>query len=118
MVKRGQGTIIFTGATASTRGAANFAAFAGGMHAKRALAQSMARELGPLGIHVAHVIIDGPIETNFVRERFGEEAFSVLKETDGLLDPQLIADTYFNIVKQPRRAWTFEMDLRPYCETF
>ena len=70
MLTRNRGTIIFTGATASTRGAAGFSAFSGAMHAKRSLSQSMARELGPLGIHVAHVVIDGPIDTPWVRERF------------------------------------------------
>ena len=92
MLPRGRGTIIFTGATASVRGSAGFAAFAGAKHALRALAQSMARELGPQGIHVAHVVIDGAIDTAF------------------------IAETYWYLHTQPRDAWTFELDLRPWSE--
>lgn len=118
MVPRGKGTIVFTGATAATRGAANFAAFAGGMHAKRALAQTMAREFGPAGIHVAHVIVDGPIHTQFIREVVGADNFAALRESDGLLQPDEIAQAYFALVQQHRSAWTFEMDLRPYSETF
>lgn len=116
MLKRQRGTIIFTGATASVRGAANFAAFAGAMHAKRALAQSMASELGPLGIHVAHMVIDGGIDTTFVRDIMGEELFAERKRMDGILDPDAIAENYFNLHAQPRNAWTFEMDLRPWVE--
>lgn len=114
MVKRGHGTIIFTGATASLRGSANFAAFAGAKHALRALAQSMARELAPLGIHVAHVIIDGAIDTAFIRDNFPEKYAT--KALDGIINPDHIAETYFQIHKQPRDAWTFEQDLRPYME--
>jgi NAD(P)-dependent dehydrogenase (short-subunit alcohol dehydrogenase family) len=111
-----RGTIIFTGATASLRGSANFAAFAGAKHALRALAQSMARELGPRGIHVAHVIIDGAIDTAFIRENFPER--HALKERDGILDPDHIADAYWMLHRQPRDAWTHELDLRPWMEKF
>ncbi len=109
-------TIIFTGATASLRGAANFAAFAGAKHALRALAQSMARELGPKGIHVAHSIIDGAIDTAFIRNTFPERY--ALKDQDGILNPDHIADAYFILHQQPRDAWTHELDLRPYMEKF
>ncbi|MEO5671761.1 MAG: SDR family oxidoreductase [Ramlibacter sp.] len=111
-----KGTIIFTGATASLRGAANFAAFAGAKHALRALAQSMARELGPRGIHVAHTIIDGAIDTEFIRGNFPERY--ALKDQDGILNPDHIADSYWMLHKQPRDAWTHELDLRPWMEKF
>jgi NAD(P)-dependent dehydrogenase (short-subunit alcohol dehydrogenase family) len=114
MVPRGRGTILFTGATASLRGGAGFAAFAGGKHALRALAQSMARELGPLGIHVAHVVIDGAIDTEFIRSNFPERA--AVRDRDGILSPDAIADAYWQIHRQPRNAWTHEMDLRPWME--
>jgi NAD(P)-dependent dehydrogenase (short-subunit alcohol dehydrogenase family) len=114
MVTRGRGTIIFTGATAALRGAANFAAFAGAKHALRALAQSMARELGPQGIHVAHVVVDGAIDTEFIRSTFPERY--ALKEQDGILNPEHIAENYWHLHMQPRDAWTFELDLRPYME--
>jgi short-subunit dehydrogenase len=116
MVKREKGTIIFTGATASLRGSANFAAFAGAKHALRALAQSMARELGPRGIHVAHTIIDGAIDTEFIRENFPERY--TLKDKDGILNPDHIAESYWMLHQQPRDAWTHELDLRPWLEKF
>jgi NAD(P)-dependent dehydrogenase (short-subunit alcohol dehydrogenase family) len=116
MVTRGRGTILFTGATASLRGSSHFAAFAGAKHALRALAQSMARELGPRGIHVAHVVIDGAIDTAFIRENFPQRY--ALKEQDGILDPEHIADEYWRLHVQPRDAWTHELDLRPWMETF
>ena len=114
MVTRQRGTILFTGATAALRGGANFAAFAGAKHALRALAQSMARELGPQGIHVAHVVVDGAIDTAFIRERFPERY--ALKAQDGILNPDHIAENYWHLHMQPRDAWTFELDLRPYME--
>ena len=114
MVVRGRGTMLFTGATASLRGSANFAAFAGAKHALRALAQSMARELGPKNVHVAHVIIDGAIDTEFIRTQFPER--HALKADDGILDPEHIAENYWYLHKQPRDAWTFELDLRPWIE--
>ena len=114
MLPRGRGTILFTGATASLRGAANFAAFAGAKHALRALAQSMARELGPRNIHVAHVVVDGAIDTEFIRTNFPERYAT--KADDGILDPAHIAENYWYLHTQPRDAWTFELDLRPWSE--
>lgn len=111
-----RGTIIFTGATASLRGAANFGAFSGAKMALRALAQSMARELGPQGIHVAHVVVDGAIDTEFIRSNFPERY--ALKENDGILNPDHIADSYWMLHAQPRDAWTHELDLRPWSEKF
>ena len=116
MVQRGRGTIIFTGATASLRGSANFAAFAGAKMALRALAQSMAREFGPRGLHVAHVVIDGAIDTAFIRDNFPERY--ALKDRQGIINPEHIADTYWMLHQQPRDAWTHEMDLRPWTEKF
>ncbi|MFT6559276.1 SDR family oxidoreductase [Sneathiella sp.] len=116
MKPRGQGTMIFTGATASTRGSANYAAFAGSKHALKALAQSVARELGPLGIHVAHVIVDGAIDTDFIRTNFPERY--ALKEKAGILDPDHIAENYWHLHTQPKDAWTFELDLRPWSENW
>lgn len=116
MVPRARGTIIFTGATASVRGSAGYSAFAGAKHALRALAQSMARELGPEGIHVAHVVIDGPVDGAFIRglrpdweERLAEGS---------LLTPDHIAAEYVRLWKQPRDVWTHELDLRPWKEPF
>lgn len=114
MVERQRGTIIFTGATASLRGSANFAAFSGAKHALRALAQSMARELQPKNIHVAHVVIDGAIDTDFIRESFPERY--ALKDQDGILNPDHIAENYWHLHTQPRDAWTHELDLRPWSE--
>ena len=114
MLTRGRGTLIFTGATAALRGAANFAAFAGAKHALRALAQSMSRELGPQGVHVAHVVVDGAVDTEFIRSTFPERY--ALKEQDGILNPNHIAENYWHLHMQPRDAWTFELDLRPYME--
>jgi NAD(P)-dependent dehydrogenase (short-subunit alcohol dehydrogenase family) len=116
MVPRGRGTILFTGATASMRGSAGFAAFAGAKHGLRALAQSMARELGPQGIHVAHIVIDGAIDTEFIRTNFPQR--HALKERDGILSPDAIADAYWQLHVQPRTAWTHEMDLRPWIEAW
>jgi NAD(P)-dependent dehydrogenase (short-subunit alcohol dehydrogenase family) len=114
MVPRRRGTILYTGATASLRGGKGFAAFAGAKHALRALAQSMARELGPEGIHVAHVLIDGAIDTPFIRDTFPERY--KLKAQDGILDPEAIAENYWQLHCQPRSAWTHELDLRPWME--
>ena len=115
MIPRKKGTIIFTGATASIRGGDGFAAFAGAKHAKRALAQSMARELGPKGIHVAHVIIDGAIDTPWIKKLF-PDYFKEKKKIDGLMNPDDIARNYIMLHKQPRNAWTQELDLRPWVE--
>jgi NAD(P)-dependent dehydrogenase (short-subunit alcohol dehydrogenase family) len=114
MTQRGRGTIIFTGATASVRGSAGFAAFSGAKHALRALAQSMARELGPKGIHVAHTIIDGAIDTAFIRDTFPD--LYAKKAEDGILSPEHIADMYWMLHRQPRDTWTHELDLRPWIE--
>lgn len=114
MAKRKRGTLLFTGATAGLRGAAHFAAFAGAKHGLRALAQSMARELGPMNIHVAHVVVDGAIDTDFIRTQFPERY--ALKDEDGILDPDHIAENYWYLHSQPRDAWTFELDLRPWNE--
>lgn len=114
MAPRGRGTLIFTGATASLRGGAGFASFAGAKHALRALAQSMARELGPRGVHVGHVVVDGMVDSRAVRERFPDEAAAAPE--GGLLDPGHVADAYWTLHAQPRDAWTFELDLRPAVE--
>ena len=114
MIKRKRGTIIFTGATASMRGAAGFAGFSGAKHGLRAVAQSMARELGPEGIHVAHVVIDGAIDTKWIEEMFPERY--ALKDEDGILNPDMIAENYWSLHCQPRSAWTHELDLRPWME--
>ena len=111
MLERGAGTLLFTGATASVKAAARFAAFGAAKFGLRGLAQSMARELGPQGIHVAHVIIDGVIWSDRVRERFG-------MGEDQCLRADAIADAYVGLIGQDRSAWSFELDLRPYVETF
>jgi NAD(P)-dependent dehydrogenase (short-subunit alcohol dehydrogenase family) len=116
MVPRGRGTILFTGATASVRGRSGYAAFASGKHGLRAVAQSMARELGPQGIHVAHVVIDGAIDTAWIAENFPDRA--ALKSQDGILDPEAIAENYWQLHRQPRSAWTHELDLRPWIESW
>jgi NAD(P)-dependent dehydrogenase (short-subunit alcohol dehydrogenase family) len=116
MLPRGRGTILFTGATASLRGREGYAAFAGAKAALRALAQSMARELWPQGIHVAHVVVDGAIDTEFIRSNFPERYAA--KARAGILDPDHIADAYWAIHVQPRDAWTHETELRPWIETW
>ena len=116
MLPRGRGTILVTGATASLRGGKGFSAFAGAKFALRALAQSMARELGPQGIHVAHSIIDGAIDTAWIAENFPQR--HALKDQDGILNPDHIADAYWMLHSQPRDAWTHELDLRPWMEAF
>ena len=114
MVPRGRGTILFTGATASMRGGAGFSAFAGAKHALRALAQSMARELGREGIHVAHVIIDGAIDTPWIRENFPQ----IAESGKMMLSPDEIAEIYWQLHRQPRSVWSFELDVRPFDEHF
>ena len=116
MLPRGRGTIIFTGATASLRGREGFAAFASAKHALRALAQSMARELWPKGIHVAHPVIDGAIDTEFIRSNFPERY--AMKDQQGILSPDSIAEAYWQIHMQPRDAWTHETELRPWMESW
>lgn len=114
MLPRGSGTILFTGATASLQGGTGFAAFAGGKAALGMLAQSRARELGPQGLHIAHVIVDGGIDTEFMRDHFPERY--ALKDRDGILNPEHIAETYWHLHCQPRDAWTHEVDLWPWIE--
>jgi NAD(P)-dependent dehydrogenase (short-subunit alcohol dehydrogenase family) len=114
MAPRGRGTVLFTGATASLRGGAGFSAFASAKHGLRALAQSMSRELGPQGIHVAHTIIDGAIDTAWIRENFPD--MYARKDQDGILNPDHIAEAYWMLHCQPRDAWTHELDLRPWME--
>lgn len=114
MVPRGRGTILFTGATASLRGGNGFAGFSGAKAGLRMLAQSMARELQPKNIHVAHVVIDGPIDTEFVRGNFPDMVKS--RPADGLLAPEDIAENYWNLHMQKRSAWTHELDVRPWVE--
>jgi len=114
MLPRGRGTVLFTGATAAVRGAPGFSAFAGAKHALRALAQSMARELGPKNIHVAHVIVDGAIDTAFIAGLVPDIA--ALRAEDAVLSPDSIAANYVWLWKQPRSAWTHELDLRPWKE--
>lgn len=115
MLDRGTGTIIFSGATAGIRGGARFSAFASAKFAVRGLAQSLARELGPQGIHVAHVILDGLIDELQTEERFGPQAQS---DRSGRMDPGAIARSYLHLVQQPASAWTHELDMRPFSETF
>jgi NAD(P)-dependent dehydrogenase (short-subunit alcohol dehydrogenase family) len=112
MVAKGSGTILFTGATASLRGGAGFANLAVPKFGLRALAQSMARELDPKGVHVAHVIIDGQIASEARRGLAAERG------PDSLLAPDAIAEAYFHLHRQPRSAWTHELDLRPWVEKF
>jgi NAD(P)-dependent dehydrogenase (short-subunit alcohol dehydrogenase family) len=114
MTPRGRGTILFTGATASVRGGSGYAAFASAKAGLRSLAQSMARELSPAGIHVAHVVIDGAIDTPWIRENFGEALAA--RGPDAMLAPDDVAATYLAVHQQPRSAWTFELDLRPWVE--
>jgi hypothetical protein len=116
MMPRGRGSIFFTGATASMRGGSGFAAFASAKFGLRAVAQSMARELGPKNIHVAHLVIDSGVDTAFVRnlrkQRIGSDAI----EPDELMNPDSIAEAYWQIHRQPRDGWTHELDIRPYGE--
>jgi NAD(P)-dependent dehydrogenase (short-subunit alcohol dehydrogenase family) len=119
MLPRGRGNIFFTGATASLRGGRGYAAFASAKFGLRAVAQAMARELGPQNIHVAHLIIDSGVDTEWVRQRrieaLGPDA---LNDPDALMPPASVADAYWRLYDQPRSAWTFEMEIRPYKETW
>jgi len=116
MCPRGRGTIRFTGATASGRGTSGFSAFAGTKFGLRTLAQSMPRELGPEGIHVAHIVVDGAIDTRWIRESFPDRY--ARKEREGILDPAAVAENYWRVHVQPRNAWTHALDLRPWIEPF
>jgi NAD(P)-dependent dehydrogenase (short-subunit alcohol dehydrogenase family) len=112
----GRGTILFTGASASIRGKPGFAHFSAAKAGLRMISQSMAREFGPLGIHIAHVVVDGGIDGDRLRSR----GAALIKERgeDGLLGIDAIAENYWHIHRQPRSAWTQEIDLRPFKETF
>lgn len=115
MSERSRGTIIFTGATASVRGSAGFGAFASAKHGLRAVAQSLAREMGPRNVHVAHCIIDAAVDTEWIRKNVpGIDK----RPPDGLTRPESIAAYYLFLHRQTRDAWTFELDLRPWCETW
>jgi len=116
MVEHGKGTIIFTGATSATRGGAEFTAFAAAKAGLRSISQSMARSLGPRGIHVCHVVVDGVIDMPAIHERF-PDLVAGLPE-GGMLDTDAIAQTYYALHCQDRAAWTLEIDVRPWCETF
>ena len=119
MVPRKKGSIFFTGATASLRGATGYSAFAAGKAGLRGVAQSMARELGPENIHVAHLIIDAGVDTAFVRERI--KSLGVDPDTltsDTLMNPDSVAEAYWNMHHQKRDGWTFEMDIRPFAENW
>jgi NAD(P)-dependent dehydrogenase (short-subunit alcohol dehydrogenase family) len=119
MLPRGQGAIFFTGATASLRGGVGYAAFAAAKFGLRAVAQSAARELGPRNIHVAHLVIDSGVDTAWVRERIkareGEEALDSL-DPNRLMRPAAVAEAYWQLYQQPRDAWTFEQEIRPFGE--
>ena len=116
MVEHGRGTIIFTGATSATRGGAEFTAFAAAKAGLRSIAQSMARSLGPRGIHVCHVIVDGVIDMPAIHERFPDLVASLPE--GGMLDTDAIAETFYALHCQDRSAWTLEVDVRPWCERF
>jgi NAD(P)-dependent dehydrogenase (short-subunit alcohol dehydrogenase family) len=116
MLPRGEGAIIFTGATASLRARPPFAAFASAKAALRAVAQALAREFGPQGLHVAHVVIDGVINGDYARNMFPD--FVRAKGDDGLLDVDAIAESFWAVYRQPKSAWTHELDLRPFKEPF
>ena len=119
MVERQKGSIFFTGATASVRGSLGYAAFASGKFALRGLAQSMARELGPKNIHVAHLIIDAGVNTEFVRERLRKAGTDPDRlQPDTLMSPDSIAEAYWNLHHQQRDGWTHELDIRPFAETW
>jgi NAD(P)-dependent dehydrogenase (short-subunit alcohol dehydrogenase family) len=119
MLPRGQGAIFFTGATASMRGGSGFAAFAAAKFGLRAVAQSAARELGPRNIHVAHLVIDSGVDTAWVRERIrqreGDGALATL-DPNRLMRPEAVAEAYWQLYRQPRDAWTSEMEIRPFGE--
>jgi len=117
MLPRGKGNIFFTGATASLRGGSGYAAFASAKFGLRAVAQATARELGPKNIHVAHLIIDSGVDTEWVRQRrieaLGPDA---LNDPDALMPPSSVAESYWLLYQQPRSAWTFELEIRPFGE--
>jgi len=119
MLPRGKGSIFFTGATAGLRGGVGYAAFASAKFGLRAVAQAAARELGPQGIHVAHLVIDAGVDTAWVRERIketgGEQALAAIQPGE-LMRPDAVAETYWMLHQQPVDAWTFELEIRPFGE--
>jgi NAD(P)-dependent dehydrogenase (short-subunit alcohol dehydrogenase family) len=121
MIAQGKGSLFFTGATAGLRGGSGYAAFASAKFGLRAIAQAAARELGPANIHVAHLIIDAGVDTAWVRERIrdrgGDQAIATL-QPDRLMRPEAVAEAYWTLHQQPRDAWTFEQEIRPYAETW
>jgi NAD(P)-dependent dehydrogenase (short-subunit alcohol dehydrogenase family) len=119
MLPRGSGNIFFTGATASLRGGSGFAAFASAKFGLRAVAQAAARELGPKNIHVAHLIIDAGVDTHWVRERIRDREGQVTLDNldpNRLMRPAAVAEAYWQLYQQPRDAWTFELEIRPFGE--
>ena len=119
MLPRGKGSIFFTGATASLRGGSGFAAFASAKFGLRALAQSMARELGPQGIHVAHLVIDSGVDTAFVRQRYEQKGINPDNlPPNTLMKPDSVGEAYWMLHHQKSDAWTHEMDIRPFSEKF
>lgn len=118
MLAHGRGSIFFTGATASVRGGKGYAAFASAKAGLRAVAQSMARELAPRNIHVAHLVVDAGVDTAWVRERVAQARGAGDLPPDTLMRPESIAETYWQLHRQPRDAWTHELDLRPYGESW
>ena len=121
MLPRGKGSIFFTGATAGLRGGVGYAAFASAKFGLRAVAQSAARELGPQGIHVAHLVIDAGVDTAWVRERMRERAGDAAVDAiqpGQLMRPEAVAETYWALHQQPVDAWTFEQEIRPFGETW
>jgi NAD(P)-dependent dehydrogenase (short-subunit alcohol dehydrogenase family) len=119
MLRRGRGNIFFTGATAGMRGGVGYAAFASAKFGLRAVAQAAARELGPKNIHVAHLVIDAGVDTAWVRERINErEGEAALANLDPgrLMRPESVAEAYWQIYQEPRDAWSFEREIRPFAE--
>jgi NAD(P)-dependent dehydrogenase (short-subunit alcohol dehydrogenase family) len=117
MLPRGQGNIFFTGATASLRGGPGYAAFASAKFGLRAVAQATARELGPKNIHVAHLVIDSGVDTEWVRQRRIEALGpNALDDPNLLMPPKSVAESYWQLYQQPRSAWTFELEIRPFGE--
>jgi NAD(P)-dependent dehydrogenase (short-subunit alcohol dehydrogenase family) len=116
MLPRGRGAIFFTGATASLRGGNGFSAFAAAKFGLRGMAQSAARELGPKNIHIAHLVIDSGVDTEWVRSRIRDREGDVPLDPNRLMRPEAVAESYWQLYQQPRDAWTFEQEIRPFGE--